>query len=77
MNKNFSICVYEFYEKNTTSVVFWQQHKSVTFLCNALYNHVGCGIIFFVRKFVRFRIYTKHEEVSVVKRNVRKNKEMK
>ena len=58
MNKNLSICVYGFYEKNTTSmlVVFWQQHESVAFLCNALYNRVGCGIKLFVRKLIRFRI---------------------
>ena len=77
MNKNFSICVYEFYKKHTTSVVFWKQHESVAFLCNTLYNHVGCGNIFFVHKSVRFRIYTKHKEVSVVKQNGRKNEEMK
>ena len=75
MNKYFCICVYEFYEKNTTSVVFWQQHESVAFLCNALYNHVACGIKFFIRKIIGFE-YTKQEEVSVVKRNGRKNEEM-
>ena len=69
MNKNFSICVYEFYKKNTTSVVFWQQHESVALLYNTLYNRVGFGINFFVRKLIRFRIYkTRGSECSETKR---------